>query len=96
MEELREKFSQIEDTRHASYVEHNLVDVLILVMGAVISGVTELADMMVYFASKIDFYREHFGIEKYPSKPTLSRLLNMIDGDKVGQIIIQILPMKIF
>ena len=91
MEELREKFSQIEDTRHASYVEHNLVDVLILVMGAVISGVTELADMMVYFASKIDFYREHFGIEKYPSKPTLSRLLNMIDGDKVGQIIVQIM-----
>lgn len=91
MEEIRERFSQIEDTRHASYVEHNLVDVLILVMGAVISGVTELADMMVYFASKIDFYREHFGVEKYPSKPTLSRLLNMIDGDKVGQIIVQIM-----
>lgn len=91
MEELRERFSQIEDTRHPSYVEHNLVDVLILVMGAVISGVTELADMMVYFASKIDFYTEHFGIDKYPSKPTLSRLLNMIDSDKVGQIILQIM-----
>ena len=91
MEEIREKLSQIEDTRHASYVEHKLVDVLIMVMGAVASGVTELADMMVYFANKTDFYREHFGIEKYPSKPTLSRILNMVSGDEVGQIIAQIM-----
>ena len=91
MEGIREKLSQIKDTRHMGYVEHNLVDVLILVMGAVISGMTELADMMVYFASKIDFYKEHFGIEKYPSKPTLSRILNMIDGDSVGEIISQIM-----
>ena len=91
MEEIREKFLQIEDTRHTGYVEHKLVDVLILIMGSVVSGMTELADMMVYFASKTDFYREHFGIEKYPSKPTLSRILNMIDGDAVGEIISQIM-----
>ena len=91
MKEIREKFSQIEDKRHAGYVEHNLVDVLILVMGSVASGMTELSDMMVYFTSKIDFYREHFGIEKYPSKPTLSRILNMADGDAVGRIINQIM-----
>lgn len=91
MEQIREKFSCIEDTRHAGYVEHKLVDVLILVMGSVVSGMTELADMMVYFASKIDFYKEHFSIEKYPSKPTLSRILNMVDGDAVGQIIAQIM-----
>lgn len=91
MKEIREKFSQIEDTRHASYVEHKLVDVLILVMGSVASGMTELADMMVYFANKIDFYRKHFGIDKYPSKPTLSRILNMVDGNAVGKIIAQIM-----
>lgn len=91
MEKIREKFSEIEDRRHAGYVEHNLVDVLILLMGSVASGMTELADMMVYFASKIGFYKEHFGIEKYPSKPTLSRILNMVDGDAVGRIIAQIM-----
>lgn len=91
MKEISEKFLQIEDKRHASYVEHNLVDVLILIMGAVISGITELAAMMIYFESKKSFYKEHFGIEKYPSKPTLSRLLNMINGDAVGQIITQIM-----
>ena len=91
MDSIREKFATIEDKRHAGYVEHKLADVLILVMGAVMSGMTELADMMVYFASKADFYKDRFGIEKYPSKPTLSRILNMIDGDAVGEIITQIM-----
>ncbi|MEG0509605.1 MAG: ISAs1 family transposase [Eubacterium sp.] len=91
MENIREKFSQIEDKRNESYIEHNLVDILILVMGAVVSGITELADMMVYFASKRDFYKEQYGIEKYPSKPTLSRVLNMIDADAVGKMLVQIM-----
>lgn len=91
MEDIRGRFERIEDPRHAGYIEHKLADVLIMVMGAVLSGITELADMMVYFVSKIDFYRGQFGIEKYPSKPTLSRILNMIDGDAVGQIIAQIM-----
>ncbi len=91
MEQIREKFSQTEDTRHSGYVERKLVDVLILVMGSVISGITELADMMVYFANKIHFYKEHFGIEKYPSKPTLSHILNIVYGDAVGKIIVKIM-----
>lgn len=91
MVDIRDKFARIEDTRHESYVEHKLVDVLIMVMGAVMSGITELADMMVYISSKQEFYREHFGIAKQPSKPTLSRILNMVDGDAVGRIISRIM-----
>lgn len=91
MERMRESFSQIEDSRQASYVEHNLVDVLILIMCSVVSGITELADMMVFIDGGKDFYSKHFGIDKYPTKPTLSRILNMIDGDAVGRIIARIM-----
>ena len=91
MEKIREKFEKVEDRRHEGYVKHRLSDVLILVMGAVLSGITELADMMVYFAEKIDFYTEHYGIEKYPSKPTLSRILNMVDGDALGKLVVEIM-----
>jgi predicted transposase YbfD/YdcC len=94
MEEINELFSTIEDKRHPGYVKHNLVDVLIMIMGGVICGITELADMMVYFKSKLSFYKQHYGIEKYPSKPTLSRILNMVDGDAVGRIIIEIMRRK--
>ncbi|GHU56101.1 hypothetical protein AGMMS49975_18880 [Clostridia bacterium] len=47
--------------------------------------------MMVYFGKRIDFYAKYYSIEKYPSKPTLSRILNMLDGDAVGKIIAEIM-----
>ena len=51
----------IEDPRHEGYIEHKLSDILLLVMGAVISGMTELADMMTYFNSKLEFYIPDLG-----------------------------------
>ena len=94
MDEIRGLFSVIEDGRHPGYVKHNLVDMLIMIMGGVICGITELADMMIYFESKLPFYRKHYGIEKYPSKPTLSRILNMVDGNAVGKMIAGIMGRK--
>jgi len=94
MDEIKRLFSVIEDRRHPGYVKHNLADMLIMIMGGVICGITELADMMVYFESKLPFYREYFGIEKYPSKPTLSRILSMVDGDAVGKVIAEIMRRK--
>jgi predicted transposase YbfD/YdcC len=91
MEEIKGLFSKVEDLRHKGYVKHKLCDVLVLVMGAVICGITELAELMVYFEKKKDFYKERYGIEQYPSKPTLSRILNMVDGDAIGKIIVEIM-----
>ncbi len=38
MEELREKMSEIEDPRHPGYMKYPLVDILIIVMCGVLSG----------------------------------------------------------
>lgn len=91
MTKIRSKFAIIEDWRNQSYVTHKLSDVLVMIMCAVISGVTELAGMMEYFENKRSFFAKHFGITAYPSKPTISRILSVIDGDKVGKIIVQIM-----
>lgn len=95
MEQIKELLSRIEDPRHAGYVKHKLCDVLIMVMGAVICGITELADMMVYFENKLSFYKERYGIDKYPSKPTISRILSVVDGDAVGKIIVDIMKKSV-
>lgn len=94
MMDIKKLFSTIADERHEGYIKHQLCDVLILVMSAVICGVTELADMMVYFENKLEFYKTQFGIEKYPSKPTLSRILSMVNGEEVGKIIVEIMRNK--
>jgi predicted transposase YbfD/YdcC len=94
MEEIRAKFGIIEDTRHPSYIEYRLVDVLIIVMLAVLCGFDELGDIILYAQNKQTLLKERFSIEKIPSKPTLSRILSMVDGAKIGEIIIDIMREK--
>ncbi|GHV34046.1 hypothetical protein FACS1894187_03820 [Synergistales bacterium] len=38
---IKERFANIEDPRHQSYVEHKLCDVLTIVMCAVMSGLDQ-------------------------------------------------------
>ncbi|GHS95372.1 hypothetical protein AGMMS50276_10690 [Synergistales bacterium] len=50
---IKEKFANIEDPRHQSYVEHKLCDVLTIVMCAVMSGLDQLSDIMMYAANRV-------------------------------------------
>ena len=85
------RFAIIEDPRHQGYVKHKLSDILVIVMCAVLCGLDELCDIKTFADNKSEFLREEFGIEKIPSKPTMSRVLSMIDGEEVGKIIISIM-----
>jgi hypothetical protein len=49
---IRDRFAIIEDERHQSYIEYNLCDVLIIVMCAVLCGLDELEDIVI-FANKM-------------------------------------------
>ena len=91
MEYIREKFSVIEDKRHQSYVEHKLADILIIIMSAVMCGLDGLAEIKTHAENRAEFFREKYGITEIPSKPTLSRVLNMMDGDAVAKVIIEIM-----
>ncbi|MFI3257294.1 MAG: transposase family protein, partial [Spirochaetales bacterium] len=79
MEEIKVRFAVIEDTRHPGYVEHKLADVLIMIMCSVLSGIDNLDEITHYLEESKDFFKEKLGIEKVPSKPTLSRILSMVD-----------------
>ena len=48
MERIKILFETIEDTRHQGYEKQKLSEILIMVTGAVVCGITGLADMMVY------------------------------------------------
>jgi len=90
MKEIKEMFTEIEDPRHESYVDYELCDVLVLVMGAVIC-VTEIKDMMTYFENTGDFYKEKFEIKTIPSRSTISRVLDVVDPDAVVKVITHIM-----
>ena len=91
MEKIRAEFDKISDLRHQGYVEHKLTDVLIIVMCAVLCGLDKLGGIVLYAQKRTQFLAEQFGIEKIPSKATLSRILNMVDGEAVADAIIGIM-----
>jgi predicted transposase YbfD/YdcC len=88
---LKDKFMIIDDLRDERYVKYPLCDVLIIVMCAVLCGLDQLCDIMTYAENKTDFLKRTFDIEKIPSKPTFSRVLSMVDGEKVGEVIFEIM-----
>jgi len=87
-EEIAQYFSGIEDTRCQCDVKHPLVDVLILVMCAVISGLDVPCKIVEYGLQKAEMLREQFGVQKTPSESTLSRILSMVNGDVLSSAII--------
>jgi predicted transposase YbfD/YdcC len=91
MDYIKKKFELIEDKRHQGYIDHNLSDVLIIIMCSILCGLDGLAELVVFAQNKTKFFKNKFGIEQIPSKPTFSRILNMVDGDEAAKIIIEIM-----
>lgn len=85
------KFNKIEDFRCSCDVKHKLVNILILVMRAVLSGIDTSKEMVLYGENKKEFFKKHFGFDKIPSEATLSRVLSSIDVSKVSQVILEIM-----
>ena len=59
-------------------VDHPLVDLLIIIMCGVICGVEKSEQI----------------IKSKPSKSTVERVLDMVDGEEVAEVIIEIMKMK--
>jgi predicted transposase YbfD/YdcC len=63
-------------------------------MCSVLCGLDGLAELVVFARKKEKFFKRKFGIEQIPSKPTFSRILNMMDGDEAAKVIIEIMKEK--
>lgn len=92
---MQKYFEIIEDPRHPGYVKHKLSDILVIVMCAVLCGLDELCSIITFAENKAEFLKKQFGIEKIPSKPTISRVLSIVDGEKVSKIIVSIMKDRI-
>jgi predicted transposase YbfD/YdcC len=95
MENIRERLSVIPDYRHPSYIGHKLSDILIIVMVAVLCGLDQLCDIVLFAKERADFFDRHFSITKIPSKPTFSRVLNFIKADAVSRVIVNIMKEQV-
>jgi predicted transposase YbfD/YdcC len=60
-------------------------------MCGVLCGLDELSEIVTYGKEKKDFLRNNFGIEKIPSESTLSRIISMVNGDKIAECVVKLM-----
>jgi predicted transposase YbfD/YdcC len=60
-------------------------------MCGVLCGLDKLSDLVIFAEGRILFFKKHFGIAKIPSKSTFSRILSMINGKEVAEVIIDLM-----
>jgi len=93
--EIRPYFAVIEDTRCSCDIKIPLTDVLIVVMCGVLCGLDTPKRIWQYAKTKEQMLDEKFHISRIPSLSTIYAVLNMVDGDIVGQIIVRIMRDKL-
>ena len=84
-------FGIIEDHRCEVNVIHPLVDILKLVMIAILCGMDELDKIIDYGENKKEFLKKEFNIKLIPSKPTLTRVIAMVNPKWLSLSIVCIL-----
>lgn len=84
-------FGIIDDERDPYTVTYPLVDILKLVMIAILCGMDELDKIRDYGENKRDFLEKEFNINGIPSKPTLTRVIAMLNPKLLSLSIVCIL-----
>lgn len=95
VEELRKRFSVIEDWRHSGYVVYELADVLVIVFCAILCGMKGLTDIHTYAENNAEYFQNALGLKHMISKAELGRILAALDGNSVGKVMVELLQEKL-
>lgn len=79
---LREYFSEIRDPRQQAKVKHNLLEIVVMTICAVISGCEAWEDIYDYCCVKEEWFRNSLGMklaQGIPSHDTIQRVWRMIE-----------------
>ncbi len=80
MEKLAEHFSMLEDVRCTRKVAHQLIDILVIAVCAVIAGAESWVDMALYGRSKAEWLKGFLDLPYgIPSHDTFRRVFMLID-----------------
>jgi len=80
---LADVFVSIEDPRQAAKVEHDLVELLVVAVNAVLVGADTFVEIELWAKEKLDWLRGYLKLEHgIPSHDTFGRLFGLIDPEQ--------------
>src|SRR5512145_510200 len=80
---LADVFVSITDPRQSSKVEHDLVELLVMAVNAVLVGADTFVEIELWARERMDWLRRYLRLENgIPSHDTFGRLFGVIDPDE--------------
>jgi predicted transposase YbfD/YdcC len=95
VEKIREKLTFVRDTRNLSYIGYRLSDVLVIIIAAVLCGLDQLNEIVLYAQEREAFFAERFGIGRIPSKATFCRIMNAVKAEETAKAIIEFMKEEV-
>lgn len=85
MDALIMKANNLEDTRQAWKVKHNLVDILVIVMLSVLTGHNDFEEMVIFAEARLEILRKYIKLQNgIPHKDTIKRVVAIIDPNQLN------------
>jgi len=85
MDDLIMKANDLEDTRQAWKIKHNLVDILVIVMLSVLTGHNDFEEMVIFAEARLEILRKYIKLENgIPHKDTIKRVVAIIDPNQLN------------
>lgn len=87
MDELIGYVKEINDTRQQWKVKHNLCDIVVIVMLAVLTGHNDFEEMVIFAEARINILKQYLFLENgIPHKDTIKRVVAIIDPNELNLI----------
>lgn len=87
MDDLMMKANDLEDTRQAWKIKHNLVDILVIVMLSVLTGHNDFEEMVIFAEARLEILRKYIKLENgIPHKDTIKRVVAIIDPNQLNLV----------
>lgn len=85
MDDLIMKASNLEDTRQSWKIKHNLVDILVIVVLAIITGHNDFEEMVIFAEARLEILKKYIKLENgIPHKDTIKRVIAIIDPNQLN------------
>jgi len=95
LKELREKLGSISDTRHESYVKHNLIDVIMITLLAILANANEWVEIEYFAKSKEGWLKKFLELPNgTPSDDTIRIVISTLNSNYLYKIVLDFLIEK--
>lgn len=95
LKELREKLGIITDKRHESYIKHNLLDIIMITLLAVLANANEWIEIEAFAKSKESWLKNFLELPNgTPSDDTIRIVISNLDSNYVYNLVLNFLINK--